>query len=66
MRIVVNGEEREVISSLSVEKYIESLGLSLKRVVVEYNGEVLSKEKWKETVLKEGDKLEIVHFVGGG
>lgn len=66
MRIVVNGEEREVISSLSVEKYIESLGLPLQRVVVEYNGEVLSKEKWKETILKEGDKLEIVHFVGGG
>ncbi len=66
MRIVVNGEEREVISSLSVEKYIESLGLSLQRVVVEYNGEVLSREKWKETILKEGDKLEIVHFVGGG
>ncbi|MFN4215832.1 MAG: sulfur carrier protein ThiS [Brevinematales bacterium] len=66
MWIVVNGEERNLSSPLSLKTYLESLGISLQRVVVEYNGEVLSKERWGETFLKEGDKLEIVHFVGGG
>lgn len=66
MRIIVNGEERMVNTSLSLYDYIESLGVSCQRVVVEYNGEILPREKWKETILSEGDKLEIVHFVGGG
>ncbi|MFN3660851.1 MAG: sulfur carrier protein ThiS [Brevinematales bacterium] len=66
MRIVVNGEERNLSSPLSLKTYLESLGISLQRIVVEYNGEVLSQERWGEIFLKEGDTLEIVHFVGGG
>ncbi|URA11030.1 sulfur carrier protein ThiS [Thermospira aquatica] len=66
MRIKVNGEEREILSPLSLQEYLDSLGLSERRVVVEYNGEILSKEAWPNTTLKDGDRLEIVHFVGGG
>ncbi len=66
MRIKVNGEEREILSPLSIQQYLESLGLSERRVVIEYNGEILSRESWETTILGDGDKLEIVHFVGGG
>jgi len=66
IRIVVNGEERELSSPLSLEAYIETLGLSSHRVVVEYNGAILPREEWANTILAGGDKLEIVHFVGGG
>jgi sulfur carrier protein len=66
MNLVVNGERLEVGNDASVTKLIESLKLSAKRVAVELNGSVVRKAEWPEVVLQDGDKVEIVHFVGGG
>ncbi|MCX7882426.1 MAG: sulfur carrier protein ThiS [Brevinematales bacterium] len=66
MKILVNGEEKTLLSPLSLQKYLEELGISSQRVVVEYNGKILPKEQWGNTLLSEGDTVEIVHFVGGG
>jgi thiamine biosynthesis protein ThiS len=45
---------------------IESLGMKPDRVAVELNREIVPRNRWPETLLNDGDKLEIVHFVGGG
>jgi thiamine biosynthesis protein ThiS len=66
MKIKVNGEEREVPEGFTLLALLESLGLHPSRVAVERNLEVVPREKYAETVLEEGDELEIVHFVGGG
>ncbi|MDP6559938.1 MAG: sulfur carrier protein ThiS [Candidatus Binatia bacterium] len=66
MNIAINGEKREFEEGLSVTRLIELLGVRPGRVVVELNRDVLSRAAHGTTILKEGDKLEIVHFVGGG
>jgi len=66
MRITVNGKDREVADGVTVEVFIETLGLPKSAVAVELNREIVKKFDYSKTVLREGDKLEIVHFVGGG
>jgi thiamine biosynthesis protein ThiS len=65
VQIVVNGEERTVAAT-SVLVFLASLGIDPQRVAVELNLDILPKNAYGETQLKEGDRLEIVHFVGGG
>jgi thiamine biosynthesis protein ThiS len=62
----INGEDREIGAGLSVAQLLEQLGIRPARVVVELNLNVLSRDAFGTTVLKEGDQIEIVHFVGGG
>jgi len=66
MKITVNGKDREVADGATVEVFIVTLGLPKSAVAVELNREILKKPDYSKTVLREGDKLEIVHFVGGG
>lgn len=65
MQIKINGEDRE-ISSKTVIDLLESLGIDPKRVAVELNMEILPKVEYSEKTIADGDKIEIVHFVGGG
>ncbi len=62
----INGGEKEVGAGLNVAQLLEHLGVRAGRVVVELNRDVLPRDAHGDTVLKEGDSLEIVHFVGGG
>jgi sulfur carrier protein len=66
VRISVNGEAREVSAETRVVDLLRTLGISTPRVAVEYNREILPKPRYGETVLREGDLVEIVQFVGGG
>ena len=66
MFVQINGEERQIELGLSVAQLLEELGIRPARVVVELNRNVLSRDAFTTTALKEGDKIEIVHFVGGG
>ena len=66
MKIRVNGEEREIADGLSLARLLEELQIRAGRVVVELNRNIVSREAHGSTLLKEGDALEIVHFVGGG
>ena len=65
MQIIVNGEPA-TISGMSVLHYLESLSIDPQRVAVELNLDILPKVEYGTTLLKEGDRIEIVHFVGGG
>ncbi len=66
LNLVVNGKPRELEESLDLVSFLMSYGVNLQHVAVGYNGIVLEKEKFPETILKEGDVLEIVKPVGGG
>ena len=65
MRLLINGEEREFAAS-NLEALIEELGMKTDRVAVELNRDIVPRSNWLATALKDGDRLEIVHFVGGG
>ncbi len=64
--IIVNGEPRTIDHGLSVWGFLQSLELDPKKVAVERNLEIVSKSLFQDTELVDGDKLEIVHFIGGG
>jgi thiazole synthase len=66
MKVIVNGEEREVGEEIVLSELIETLGLALTRVAVELNGRIVAPDDYRKTPLGEGDRLEVVGFVGGG
>lgn len=66
MIVNINGEDKEIASGISVAQLLEDLGLRPGRVVVELNTEVVAREAHGGTHLEPGDRVEIVHFVGGG
>ncbi len=66
MRVQINGETREVPDRITLEGLIQQLELAADRLAVERNREVVRRADWAETVLTEDDRVEIIHFVGGG
>jgi thiamine biosynthesis protein ThiS len=64
--IRVNGESRETTAGTTVTGLLSQLGLNVGRVAIERNLRILPKAKWEETQVAEGDRFEIVQFVGGG
>ena len=67
LKLQINGEERSVsIEPASLAGLLDHLGLKVDRVAVELNREIVPRDRWPATLLADGDKLEIVHFVGGG
>ncbi len=66
MQVVINSQTREVGSSMTVADLLGELETPPERVAVEINGELVTRKKFEETTLHEGDTIEIVTFVGGG
>lgn len=66
MRIQVNGQPREVEDNLSLPELISRLNLKPEQIAIELNQTVVRRVQWQATTLREDDKVEIVHFVGGG
>jgi len=69
LTLIVNGQSRDfeaLSQSASLEQLIGELGLKGDRVAVERNGEIVPRAGWGVTALNAGDRLEVVHFVGGG
>jgi len=64
--IKVNGKSNEEAKGRILTDFLESEGYSMARIAVECNGEIIPKAAYGQKVLKEGDCLEIVNFVGGG
>ena len=66
IEIQLNGEARQVPAGLTVAALLGFLRLPADRVAIERNLEIVSRRQWGETIIEEGDRLEVVHFVGGG
>lgn len=61
----INGQDCEK-AGISVAEYLETENYNVKHIVVEYNLEIIPKEQYAKTILKDGDEVEIVSFMGGG
>ncbi len=66
MNIVVNGKEQELDHPVSVKQLLHILDLKGERVAVEVNLEIVDRQKFDDYEIKDGDKVEVIHFVGGG
>jgi len=66
MNLTINGEARVFTSAATLGALIEQLGMKSDRVAVELNREIVPRGQWEQTPLRDGDRLEIVQFVGGG
>jgi thiamine biosynthesis protein ThiS len=66
MLIVLNGDPVEAAEGSTVETLLQRLGISRERVAVERNADIVPKTEFQKQLLSDGDKIEIVHFVGGG
>ncbi|HEX7955338.1 MAG TPA: sulfur carrier protein ThiS [Pyrinomonadaceae bacterium] len=66
LRVEVNGEAQELDEGATLQTLVEQLALAPERLAVEHNREVVRRSDWPALRLSEGDRVEIVHFVGGG
>jgi thiamine biosynthesis protein ThiS len=68
MKLQINGEGRDFSAAapFTLSALVETLGMKADRVAVELNRDIVPRDRWAATQLREGDQLEIVHFVGGG
>jgi thiamine biosynthesis protein ThiS len=66
MNLTINGETRILTPAATLSALLDQLGMKSDRVAIELNREIVPRDRWSETALQDGDRLEIVHFVGGG
>jgi len=66
MRLTINGEERRVSEVATVGELVRALQLDTRKVAVERNLEIVPRSLHGETPVADGDRIEIVHFIGGG
>ena len=66
IKIKVNGKIKTVNENNNLLKLINSLKIPIKKVAIELNEEIVNKRKLRKITLKKNDKIEIVHFIGGG
>jgi sulfur carrier protein len=66
LHIQVNGESQELPDGSTIEDLVRILSLPVTRIAIELNKNVARRAEWARTILAEGDRVEIVHFVGGG
>lgn len=66
MQIIVNGEQRDVVDGLTAEQLVVDMDITGKRIAMEVNLEIVPRSAYAEHVFNVGDKVEIVHAVGGG
>ena len=66
MRVFINGESKELSGTPSLAELINQLDLPLARIAIELTRAVVRRSDWSSTMLQDDDRIEIVHFVGGG
>ena len=66
MKVFINGESREIPNEFNLTELLAHLSMPRERIAVELNKEVVRKKDWETIAVKDSDKIEIIHFVGGG
>lgn len=66
MNVFINGETKEIFGEVNLSELLKHFSLPRERIAVELNKEVARKKDWENIRIKDADKIEIVHFVGGG
>ena len=66
MFLKINGKEESLEDKTTLGAFVEKRSLNRGAIVIEHNLEIIPREKWDETFLRDGDSVEVVHFIGGG
>jgi thiamine biosynthesis protein ThiS len=66
MKVFINGEKKEITKQFNLLELLKEFTLPQERIAIELNREVVRKKDWENITIKDADKIEIVHFVGGG
>jgi len=66
MKVFINGETREIPNEVNLSELLKNLSLPSERIAIELNEEVVRKKDWENVRVADADKIEIIHFVGGG
>ena len=66
IEIIVNGKQTKILTTWTIKDLVQDLDLVGNQVAVELNRQIISRDRWPEQSLGSGDRVEIVHFVGGG
>ena len=66
MKVVINGETKELEQNLNLRELLEKLDFPTERIAIELNKNVVRKKDWEDRTISDEDKIEIIHFVGGG
>ena len=66
INVLLNGETREIPAEINLDRLLELFSLPSQRIAIELNKSVIRRADWPQTVVSDGDKVEVVHFVGGG
>jgi thiamine biosynthesis protein ThiS len=66
MKVFINGETKEIPSEINLSALLKHLSLPDERIAIELNREVVRKKDWENVKINDADKIEIIHFVGGG
>ena len=66
MHVLINGETKEIPGGINVKALLELLSLPQQRIAIEINRDVIRRDDWEAMVVDENDRIEIIHFVGGG
>ncbi len=66
INIKLNGETKEIPATISLDRLLEHFSLAKQRIAIELNGHVIRRVDWQEKTVNDGDRIEVVHFVGGG
>ena len=66
MKVFINGEIKELGAPVNLKKLLQLLALPSERIAIELNRQVVRKKDWENIEVGEGDRLEVIHFVGGG
>lgn len=66
MNVFLNGEVREIPEDLNLEELLRHFSLPSQRIAIELNKDVVRRKDWAEVKVSESDKIEVIHFVGGG
>ena len=66
MKVFINGETKEITKQFNLLELLKEFSLPSERIAIELNKVVVRKKDWESIAIKDADKIEIVHFVGGG
>lgn len=66
MNVTINSQARTINTAMTLSALLDEMGLDDKRIAIEYNRDILTREQFPTITLQEGDNIEIVNFVGGG
>ena len=66
MKIIINGETKEIPNEVNIIELLESFSLPKERIAIELNKQVVRKKDWENIKITNADQIEVIHFVGGG